>query len=488
MVNQTKKLKQGALITCFTLITACGGGSSGSDSNNNGGGGPDIGNETITASASETLITPSDTFIDQASKSSTIIKVQLKDKNGKNLIKGGTTVVLSTTGGNLSTVKDNDDGSYSATLTTNQDVSAITVSGKVDNTEILNTARVAIKVNMNTTASPISALGEKIYNDENLSTPVGQSCATCHDITSGAFDDRRQNNTTSQGADSNDFGGRNTPAIAYAAHIPNKFNLLGGKVVGGQFWDGRTTSLEEQARQPFLDAVEMGNPDKATLINKMKGADYANEFKAVFGANALNNVDKAFVQVSEAIAAFERTRIFSKFTSKWDTVQAGTETFTASEKRGEKLFVSGGCADCHFTPERLLGAQVFTNFEYENIGVPSQEGNPLLAADSKFKDFGLGSAPADATKGPHSVNPPGKGKGLFKVPTLRNIELTAPYMHNGAFDTLEQVVDFYNATLTVNRPAEVPETVFTQYERENFFETQQDKDDIIAFMKALTDK
>jgi cytochrome c peroxidase len=258
--------------------------------------------------------------------------------------------------------------------------------------------------------------------------------------------------------------------------------------VGGQFWDGRTESLEEQARQPFLDSVEMGNPNKATLINKIKAASYANDFRAEFGANSLDNVEVAFVQVSEAIAAFERSRIFSPFTSKWDAVQAGTESFTTSEANGERLFRNGGCTDCHFTPDDLLGAQMFTNFEYENIGVPSQAGNPLLVANTSFIDFGAGSAPADATQGPHSVSPPGANRGRFKVPGLRNIAETAPYMHNGAFATLLEVVDFYNASLAVNRDPEVPETVFTQYTRDDFFETAQDKQDIISFMETLSDR
>ncbi len=369
---------------------------------------------------------------------------------------------------------------------------------KLNNVDITRTARIGIKISSNTAISPLAALGKKIFTDTNLSTPIGQSCETCHDIATGGFHDKRANNTTSEGADPADFGGRNSPTVGYVAHTPDKTSGEGIKVFGGQFWDGRTDDLEEQARQPFLDSVEMGNPDKATVITKIKNADYADDFKAVFGASSLDNVETAFVQLSEAIAAFERGPTFSKFTSKWDAVQAGTETFTASEARGEALFNNGEiCSKCHLTPATKLGAQMFTNFEYENIGVPSNASNPLVIAATNagttFKDFGLGSAPVDATQGPHKVIPPGFGEGLFKVPSLRNIAKTAPYMHNGAFATLEEVIDFYNGTLdfssvgNITATAEVPGTVFTQYV-DLFLETQQAKDDLKAFLEALSDR
>jgi cytochrome c peroxidase len=354
---------------------------------------------------------------------------------------------------------------------------------------MIDTARIAIKVSTNTAPSALVNLGKKLFMDENLSTPVGQSCASCHDVTSRKFIDTRARNTTSEGAKVGVFGGRNTPTAGYAAHIPNLV-LVGGKKIGGQFWDGRTDSLEEQGQQPFLDPREMANPDKATVINKVKAANYANEFKAVFGANSLNNVDKAFVQISEAIAAFERSRIFSPFTSKWDAVQAGTATFTASEQRGFAAFKKGRCDTCHFTPEDQLGAQVFTNFKYENVGTPKNPSNPLLSEDPTFVDFGAGSAPDDAFQGPHSVNPPRTGKGQFKVPGLRNIAVTAPYMHNGVFDTLEQVIDFYNSQsiVGVDTTAEVGDTISDggQY-FSTLFETEQEKADLKAFLEALTD-
>lgn len=154
-------------------------------------------------------------------------------------------------------------------------------------------------------------------------------------------------------------------------------------------------------------------------MNKIKNAVYAVDFKSVFGNNAFNDVNKAYIQISEAIAAFERSGLFSPFTSRWDKEMADGKldgnVFTPSEMRGFKAFKAGRCDTCHFTPDNLLGAQVFTNFEYENIGTPKNPNNPLLTADKTFIDFGAGSAPDDPEKGPHSVSPPQTGKGMFKV-------------------------------------------------------------------------
>ncbi len=505
-----------SIIACFGLIVACGGGGGDTPPANNN---PDSDNPTNppatgddnpdtdppptggtgTPDVLKSTVKPSNTLIDQNNGTTTTITVQLKDIQNKNITGGGENVSLSlvpASGGSLTAVTDNGNGTYTAILTANKDISALAVKATLNNLALRNTARVGVKISSNTPISALASLGEKIFNDTNLSTPIGQSCATCHDIESGRFDDKRDSNITSEGADPLDFGGRNSLTVGYVAHTPDRTSGPGIKLFGGQFWDGRADDLEEQARQPFLDAVEMGNPNKATVINKIKAADYEDEFKAVFGANSLNNVETAFVQISEAIAAFERGPVFSKFTSKWDAVQAGTATFTASERRGEALFEVGGCNDCHFTPERLQGAQMFTNFEYENIGVPSNSSNPLVLEairNSKtFKDFGVGSAPEDIAQGAHSVNPPVFGKGLFKVPTLRNITKTAPYMHNGAFSTLDQVLDFYNTTLDFNSvlnvtaDPEVPDTVFTQYVG-LFLDTQPNMDDIKAFLETLSD-
>ena len=451
-------------------------------SSNNGGGGSGS-----PANASRSTIKPSSTFINQNTTSNVAITVQLKDDNGSNLSTGGASVTLTTISGTLSGVTDNGNGTYSASLTNLIDnVTAVTVNGEVDNEAIGVRARIGIKIS-NPNSSALAQLGKKIFRDSSLSTGASRtSCGGCHDVSSGIFSDTRSNNTTSQGAEGL-FGGRNTPTAAYAAHTPNQF-FHNGKKIGGQFWDGRAESLEEQSMQPLMDPREMGtgNPavDQASVISKIKSGSYVNDFKAVFGNNSLDNVGTAFIQVSKALAAFERTSAFSPFTSKWDAVQAGTAQFTSSEARGFQAFKDGGCDNCHFTPENLLGAQVFTNFEYENKGVPINSSNPLLQEDANFRDFGSGSAPSNPQNGPHSVMPPGNDKGKFKVPTLRNIAVTGPYMHNGVFDTLEQVINFHNGDPTgVITQTEVPDTV-TDVSTQ--FQAQQ-KADLKDFLETLTD-
>jgi len=418
----------------------------------------------------------------------------LKDETGKNLTKGGEQVVLSSSAGSLSSLVDNKDGTYSANLTHTENNSSVTVSAKVAGKTVVDTARIGFKVAQNQPMTALASLGKKIFEDENLSVPTGQSCASCHDLDSGITTDIRDTKETSEGARNGVFGGRNTPMISYSAHTPNQF-FLGKRKVGGQFWDGRTDSLEEQARQPFLDKREMNNPSKTEVVHKIRNAVYAVDFKTVFGNNAFNDIDKAYVQISQAIAAFERSGRFSPFTSRWDKEMADGkmdgDVFTASEMRGFQAFKEGRCDTCHFTPDNLLGAQVFTNFEYENIGTPKNPSNPLLTADTTFIDFGAGSAPDDPENGPHSVNPPKTGKGMFKVPSLRNIAKTAPYMHNGIFSNLSQVIDFYNAETVVgiDTTAEVGDTISDggQYFT-NLFETTQEKIDLRAFLEALTDE
>ncbi len=487
-------------ITLFMsiLLVACGGGSGGGDNeptdpNPNPNPTPNpTPSSNINLKSSQ--VTPSETFVTFTGNNVIVITVNLKENSGADATKGGEKVTLSSSAGSLSSVTDNGDGSYSATLTNTKNISAINVSAQVDGKAIVDTARIGFKIDQSQALTALAALGKEIFEDENLSVPTGQSCATCHDLSSGITTDTRESNETSEGATKNLFGGRNTPMVNYAAHTPDQF-FLGARKVGGQFWDGRTDSLEEQARQPFLDAREMNNPNKSSVVNKIKNASYAANFKSVFGNDALNNIDKAYVQISEAIAAFERSGRFSPFTSRWDKEMADGkidgDVFTDSEMRGFQAFKDGRCDTCHFTPKNLLGAQAFTNFEYENIGTPKNPSNPLLKADNTFIDFGAGSAPDDPGNGPHSVNPPSTGKGLFKVPSLRNIAVTGPYMHNGIFTTLDQVIDFYNSDSIagINTTAEVGDTISDggQYFAV-LFEKPQEKADLKAFLKALTDE
>jgi cytochrome c peroxidase len=287
-------------------------------------------------------------------------------------------------------------------------------------------------------------LGRLLFFDSNLSQPPGQSCATCHDPAT-AFSGPDRSQPTSKGAHRGRFGKRNAPSAMYMAFSPNfHFDQSERHYVGGQFWDGRAATLEEQAKGPLLDALEMANPDRQAVVDKVRSAAYAAQFDAVFGPGALAVEDAAFDNIAAAIAAFERTPEFSPFSSKHDAWLQGKARLNAQELRGLQLFndeKKGNCAACHPSQRRPDGGlPLFTDFSYDNLGVPRNPQNPFYALErrfnprgAKFTDRGLGGFVGKRSE-----------DGKFKVPTLRNISRSAPYMHNGYFRTLRGVVAFYN--------------------------------------------
>lgn len=321
-------------------------------------------------------------------------------------------------------------------------------------------------------------LGNLIYHDTNLSDPIGQSCASCHDINTG-FDDPNSSNPSSLGADGSSFGTRNSPTASYAAHIPPPSNNgQGGRggLIGGLFLDGRATSLEEQAKGPFLNAIEMGNASEQSVIEKVADSTYALEFELLFGEGIFDDNDRAYNYVADAIAAFERTRLFSPFSSKFDQVLTGSAIFTAAEARGQNLFNNkGDCRRCHHTNQ---GPEIFSDFTYKNIGVPSNPILPAFIADPTFVDLGLGG---------ESVN--GRNNGEFRVSTLRNIENTGPYMHNGVFTTLREVIDFYNTRdTTFSDDPEVNQNIDQGGRIGELRLSNNEIEDLIAFLETLTDE
>lgn len=319
-----------------------------------------------------------------------------------------------------------------------------------------------------------SQLGEKIFFDTNLSEPAGQSCASCHDPAFG-FADPDQLLPVSEGVIPGRFGTRNSPSASYALFFP-EFTLKSG-IKGGQFWDGRAANLTEQAKGPFLNPVEMNNPDKASVIVKIQASAYAIDFEAICGPSG--NIIAAYDCMAEAIAEFETTQPFRQFNSKYDAVQAGLASFTAQEAEGLKLFTgTGKCSHCHD-----LGSgkdpDIFTDAKFHNIGLPSNPEIFLLRPDlpADFRDLGLGG----------EINEPSEF-GKFKTTHLRNVALTPPYMHNGVLKTLKEVVNFYN---TRDIPGmwptpEVPETMDGQFLGDLGL-TSAEEDAIVKFMETLSD-
>lgn len=334
-----------------------------------------------------------------------------------------------------------------------------------------------------------ATLGRKIFFDESLSANTNQSCATCHNPLAGFTDPASlKTSPVSEGSTSGRFGNRNAPTSAYASFSP-PFRLTltpqtaeeASRYEGGQFLDGRSIDLIEQAKGPFLNPLEMNNANEAEVVNKIRNSAYTNDFISVFGESAFTDDLTAYNNVAIAIAAFESTVEMNAFSSRFDAYQDDplTNPLTASELRGFNLFKdpnTAKCANCHLLENPDSGPALFTNFKYYNIGTPKNPDNPDTSLD-----LGLGAITAEPEE-----------DGKFKVPTLRNVALTAPYMHNGVYETLEDVVRHYDIQVTnefiiaeVNRNI-APELNPGSYTSLGL--STQDYADLVAFMEALTDQ
>jgi cytochrome c peroxidase len=365
-----------------------------------------------------------------------------------------------------------------------------------------------------TRQTQLEDLGRALFFDVNLSQDRTQSCATCHDPALAFIDWRafvppnaspagsapvpHLPGAASMGGDQHSLGDRNAPTASYAAHIPPLTLNAQNDYVGGLFWDGRANTLEDQAAGPPLNTIEMAMVDKAQVLQRLReNANYGYAFKGLFGADVLEDADSAYTALTQAIAAFERTELFSPFDSKYDRYLKGEYTPTEAETLGMTLFFStqfANCNQCHqLQPRPEMALETFTNYKYRNIGVPV---NTALRAANGFGpdhvDRGLRDNPA-VTDDAQS--------GRFRVPTLRNVALTGPYMHNGVFQDLRTVVLFYNKYLARGSKAQInPETganwgapeVAENLALEELESGRalgdKEIDGLIAFMRMLTDQ
>nr|WP_321398030.1 cytochrome c peroxidase [uncultured Desulfobacter sp.] len=326
-------------------------------------------------------------------------------------------------------------------------------------------------------ATNMEKLGMRLYNDRNMSFNGTQSCRNCHHHISGFADITNyldpETNFVSTGDDGISKGGRNAPSSAYAGYSPVLQQDASGDWFGGMFWDGRAAGwllgdpLAEQAQGPPLNPVEMGMPDKAAVIQVIKDSDYLNLWIKEFGADSLDDVNAAYDKFGEAIAAYERSADVTKFSSKFDTIEFSN--LSEAEQKGKALFETN-CSSCHSTEAAFEApAPLFTNYQYANIGVPA---NPEIPSEGP--DLGLG--------GVAEINDSAQ-YGKFKIPTLRNIALTAPYSHNGVFPTLMEMLEFLNDRTGFT--PEVSDNLSTEVGSMGLL--PEDLTNIEAFLMTLTD-
>lgn len=342
---------------------------------------------------------------------------------------------------------------------------------------------VSCKENQQHTLSPKEKLGKLLFFDTGLSEPVGQSCATCHAPEKGFTDIHSR--PSSEGAVKGLFSNRNSMTVAYSAFVPAlAYDEKEGTYIGGLFWDGRANTLVEQVDGPLLNPLEMANTDKKMVVEKVKKANYYPEIVRLYGNSV--NVDSIYNYVKDALSAYQQSTELNPFSSKYDDWIAGKYILTDEEQRGMELFKDKGmCAECHILDDDpLAGKSLFTDHTYDNLGIPKNPVNPFYSLPAGYNPHG-----ADAID-------PGLGKvvgdsaeyGKFRVPTLRNIALTAPYGHNGYFQTLEEIVHFYNVRDVSNEfpAAEYPATI-NKDELGDLKLTPQEEAELVAFLKTFTD-
>ena len=357
-------------------------------------------------------------------------------------------------------------------------------------------------------------LGQLIFTDTNLSEPRGTACVACHQANQGFAGNHGSRIGVALGSTPGALGLRNAMTNSYMGTIPAlTFVTTNGETeaLGGHFWDGRADTLALQALGPLLNPLEMNNPTRQAVIDKIQTSPYAALFRAEFGQNVFANTDTAFTQIGVAIAAFE-TAALQPFSSKYDAVVRGRATLTAPEARGMALFQDpnrANCAGCHLMnpgsgkPEDSL----FSELTYYATGVPRNAAIPR-SANPGFYDLGLCGPERTAPTLPANVAPGvtiDHFCGKFRMPTLRNVAERPAFMHNGFFTSLADVVRFYSTRNSNPQrwygPTGVPNDLPEQY-RANLeitkapfnrtaaqgpVLTEAEIADVVAFLRTLSD-
>lgn len=397
--------------------------------------------------------------------------------------------------------------------------------------------------------TPQALLGKSIFFDQHLSINQNQACAACHAPQVGWTGPDEAINASGAvyaGSIPTRFGDRKPPSVGYATQSPIlHFEIHKGKAVfiGGNFWDGRATGEKlgnpavDQAQGPFLNPAEQALPDSVCVVyrvcNPTIPGDYPVTFESVWGMGACSiawpadveqvcaqegttvalsaadraKSDTAFDSVALSIASYEGQAQVNAFTAKFDAVVVKQAELTKEEKDGLKLFTGKAkCANCHTIDMKGRTPSLFTDFTYDNLGVPKNPENPVYGVNPGFVDRGLGGFLARRMD---YATYAAENNGKQKVPTLRNVDLRPypgfmkTYTHNGYFKTLAGVVHFYNTRDVLPRCAgdfteaqalaancwpapEVAENVNTT-ELGNLRLSPQEEAELVAFMQTLSD-
>jgi cytochrome c peroxidase len=322
------------------------------------------------------------------------------------------------------------------------------------------------------------ALGRKLFEDKRFSSTGQVACASCHDAKK-AFTDSPL--ATSEGIKVKGkalTGTRNAPTVVNAAYFTS------------MFWDGRSADLEDQAQHPFLNPVEMALPNHEPILKVARSdPEYVKAFQQVFGKAGSAITMK---EVTQAIAAFERTQISGN--SPFDRFFFGGEAaaLTEQQKRGFDLFVNKGrCVSCHVIEQTTA---LFTDNRFHNIGVgingvqadvPALAGEFLKAKATLAEvDKKVLADKRTSELGRFAISRSFEGLGGFKTSTLRNVAVTPPYMHDGSIKTLRDVVVHYNNG-GVTKEGD-PVNDFLSSGIRPLLLTEPEIDDLVAFMEALT--
>jgi len=318
------------------------------------------------------------------------------------------------------------------------------------------------------------ALGDKLFDDKRFSSTGEVACATCHDPKKAFTDSPLK---TSEGVNKL-TGTRNAPTVVNAAYMT------------AQFWDGRSPSLEDQALHPPVNPVEGGLADHEPILEIVRtDPEYVEAFQRVFGKSG----DQITMdEVTKAIAAFERTKVSGN--SPFDRYFYGGEknALTDAQRRGFDLYVNRGrCVSCHVIEQTQA---VFTDNRFHNVGVginDIQQDVPKLA--DEYIEAGITGEDVDievltdkrsSELGRFAVTTGFDDLGSFKTPTLRNVAVTAPYMHDGSKATLRDVLVHYNNGGVTNEGDPVNDFLSGGIRPLDL--TEDEIDDLVAFMDALT--